>query len=230
MIEIPSFFFYLGIFAVAAGSFMMAGKIRHVYKAFVIFKSFKYAYEDITGLLATLYPIGVGLKLLPLGPDFLRFHLSDIGAPLAIAEIIMILLAWVTKQEWRYTRADAWYQSRLWYARMHIRAVAVGWAVVCIYEVGVGLLYDIRAPGVKAVIIGKFDWVDIVMYTLGALCGLYLLRSYASFLRNHVIPAAASYERAKDEGASQEAARVRRDAQRRRSEGRRRQNRTRRRR
>jgi hypothetical protein len=162
------YWLWAGIAMLAVGSGMLAWG---AYKAAV--SPFGRRIDHLTWVLLALYPIGVGFKAAVIGPEFLRFHLSDIGFPVAIGHMLYgrfrsgfeknndelgkDLLA-DTAQALRHRRGTL------------IVALLLSYA----YEGFTELLYSLR-PDLDAWLVGKFDWWDIANYTLGAaLCYLLL--------------------------------------------------------
>jgi hypothetical protein len=134
------------------------------YKALV--SRFGRRIDHLTMVLLALYPMGVGFKASVTGPEFLRWHLSDIGFP--------VFVGFVLYQHFRSgfekdnpdigkdMLADTAQRLR------HRKALLViGLVVSYTYETFTGMLYRLK-PNMKAELVGKFDWWDIVNYTFGA--------------------------------------------------------------
>lgn len=123
--------------------------------------------EFITYALATLYPMGVGFKLLVLGPQFLRFHLSDFGFPISLGVALGLHAAI------RYTspaaRGDYVALTERLVAQLSVKRYMLIVALVLSYgyELFEGYFYAGPGKGTEVHLVGSFDWMDMLMYTLG---------------------------------------------------------------
>lgn len=144
----------------------------------------RYRFDRLTygyfALMAT-YPIGLGFKLIGIGPDFVRFHLADIGFPL--------FAGWITTQfmEMGYMRSAKKYgesadSGHLLQTRVSLMkfGLIAGLLFSYAYESGIGYLYS--RTDVQAQYVGRFDIIDMVMYTLGAGAGFVMLRLQSRML------------------------------------------------
>ena len=135
---------------------------------------------------ASLYPVGVGCKFAILGPEFMRFHLSDIGFPLMLGySLFLHRKRGVTKvvgSKKFYSLGETLVVLR---HRKNSLLIALGLSYA--YETIVGLMYWSRKD-LSVQLIGTFDPLDMVMYTVGAMLGLGLL----AFWRREVLFAVAA--------------------------------------
>ncbi len=132
--------------------------------------------ESLQAILMMLYPLGNALKFGLVGPVWLRWHLGDIGFPVAIAYVAWKLL--VSK----HMPIDAKLKSEQW--RQAIRR-ANAWIVVLVVAIGVSFAYEIMTGFIVGILkrndptrplnIGEFDWVDIACYTAGGLLAIGIL-------------------------------------------------------
>lgn len=161
----------------------------------------------LTWTLLALYPMGVGFKSAAIGPEFLRFHLSDIGFPVFVGYTMYhhFRLGFEKNNPQLGHDALADMAQKLRHRKV---ALAVGLIVSYGYEVFTGFLYGLR-PDMEPWLVGDFDWWDIVNYTLGAALCYLLLRFWAQKL------AAAQVEQAALEAAADEERRRQRRQQRR---------------
>ena len=156
--------------------------VKFITKRRYRFDRLKYAYF---ALMAT-YPIGLGFKITSLGPDFVRFHLGDIGFPLFAG---LITTQFATAGYMRGVKkygepADVSERVR---ARVSLMKFGLTFGLILSYgyEAGVGYLYS--RTDVQAQYVGRFDFIDIAMYTLGAVGGFTILH-----LQSRIISLVAS--------------------------------------
>lgn len=110
-----------------------------------------------------LYPLGMGFKLTLVGPDFVRFHLADLGFPAILA---MILFVPMYRGYIRRGPLAGETEEEKTLEVLTLRKFAIGMAVILsyAYEIFVGVIYAHTKMAVTQV--GNFDWIDIVAYTL----------------------------------------------------------------
>lgn len=123
---------------------------------------------------ASLCAIGGGLKFLELGPEWVRFHISDLGFPFAVAYLVCARREgsfWVDAKS-RVDSAKATLEVGRWWRLGMV--LALGLSIT--YEIVSGLVVaELRSRGIGPVAgVGGFDVVDIVCSTVGAALG-YLL-------------------------------------------------------
>lgn|GEM_PF-5200275 len=115
--------------------------------------------KNLLNLGAIVYPIGVFLKFGLVGPDWVRFHMSDLAFPIAVATFIL-QFAWVSAG-----RSDS--VSVVVRSRRLMIAAAIGLAfsvaIECFEGYAVVHLYRYNQG------IGAFDWIDIACYVAGTL-------------------------------------------------------------
>lgn len=137
-------------------------------------KSARYAHQRLDMVFSTLammYVVGCGLKFGVIGPRIVRFHLSDFGFPLMVSEP---LAAIAIRSYRRAMPRDPWEIEAPRVVILQQLAVGMGLVVSYLYEVLTGRLYAMSGER-TATIVGKFDWHDILTYTIGAICGLIVL-------------------------------------------------------
>lgn len=132
-------------------------------------------------LIAMIYPIGVGFKIVQVGPEFVRFYVADIGFPvffgLAYGEYIAYQ---ATRDKAGQPVLDRYSKSRITH-RAKTRAMVIALAISYGYEILTGYIYRSN-PDVSVSLVGNFDWVDMLMYTLGAGSALVIYRLYGATL------------------------------------------------
>lgn len=154
--------FVYGLVAIAIGAaFLLPNMVR-------VFRSrFGARLNALYMMGVSLYPLGVGCKFAILGPEFLRFHLSDIGFPLAIGFVILLFRTNGLKSEPSYEHA-------LVVVRYRRTSLLIALTLSYLFEISLGALYTTHRD-VKVQMTGNFDPLDMVMYTVGAGFGLVLL-------------------------------------------------------
>ncbi len=147
------------LLAFGSGMFLWNG-----YKA--IASPFGRRIDRLTMVLLALYPMGVGFKASVTGPEFLRWHLSDIGFPVFVGFVLYQHFRSGFEKNNPDLGKDVLADTAQ--ALRHRKALLViGLLISYAYETFTGMLYRLR-PDMKAELVGKFDWWDIVNYTLGA--------------------------------------------------------------
>lgn len=110
-----------------------------------------------------LYLIGMGAKLTLIGPDFVRFYVGDIGFPVMTGYVLGHLASsWTV---WRHIHDEHAAND----ARFKRQMVTLGIALVLSYgyELLVGWAYT-SISGTETALVGSFDPIDMLMYTIGA--------------------------------------------------------------
>lgn len=137
-------------------------------------------------LVILLYPIGVACKGIEWGPQFMRYHLADVGFP------VMIGWAWTTfkRSRWswpvgRNENETRYVQSINWIIAMRMYC---SFALVLSYgyELLEGVLHAYVAPQFIRTHthypLGGFDWADMACYTLGTIAALLALQYIRRYL------------------------------------------------
>lgn len=171
------FWLVAGAILLALGSGMF---LANCYQALV--SPFGRRIDHLTMVLLTLYPIGVGFKATLIGPEFLRFHLSDIGFPVFVG----FMLYHHFRSGFEKNNPDLGKDQLADMAqelRQRKMASIIGLGVSYAYECFAGLLYRLR-PDMEVQLVGDFDWWDIVNYTLGAVLCYMLLVVWQIAVRN----------------------------------------------
>ncbi|HKX24594.1 MAG TPA: hypothetical protein VJM46_05115 [Candidatus Saccharimonadales bacterium] len=156
--------------------------------------------NHLTWVLLALYPMGVGFKSAVIGPEFLRFHLSDIGFPVFVG--FTLYHHFRSGFEKNNDRLGKDLLADTAQALRHRRVtLVIGLLLSYGYEVFTGLLYSPR-PDLEPWLVGAFDWWDIANYTLGAALCYTLLRMWGQRVsvvqtEQAVADAAAEEERRK---------------------------------
>jgi hypothetical protein len=154
--------------------------------------------DHLTMVLLSLYPMGVGFKAAVIGPEFLRFHLSDIGFSVFVGFVLYShFRSGFEKNNPNFGRDGLADTAQ---ALRHRKVtLVIGLIVSYVYESLTGLLYSLR-PDMEVKLVGKFDWWDIVDYTLGAaLCYLLLVIWQLAVYRAQKHQSAINAERRKDQ-------------------------------
>jgi hypothetical protein len=129
--------------------------------------------DQLMEAIASLYPIGLGFKFLMVGPEFFRFHLTDIGFPVSVGLLLFTKYSWSLAKNPYYQSLDLVDEQRL-LQRVRRNFMVLGLLLSYGYETAIGLFYQTH-PDKTPMLIGNFDWGDMLMYTLGALAGFSLL-------------------------------------------------------
>lgn len=156
-------------------------------------KSKVHAYRAVIRLIECTYSIGLGAKFLIIGPAFIRWHLTDFGFTVAIGALLYHSAAHGAKLRSEYENEHYRFAVKLEYT---LRRATLVFALLLSYgyEVLVWFFYR-QHPTKKVQYVGNFDWIDILMYSLGALAAYFCFRSiYLAMLRD-----IEDYERAKRE-------------------------------
>lgn len=129
--------------------------------------------DQLMEVIASLYPIGLGFKFLMVGPDFLRFHLTDIGFPVSVGLLLFVKYSWGLRKSPYYQSLDVVTEQRL-LQRIRRNFMVLGLLLSYGYETAIGIFYQLH-PDKTPILIGNFDWDDMLMYSLGGLAGFSLL-------------------------------------------------------
>jgi hypothetical protein len=134
--------------------------------------------HNLSMMLLALYPLGVGCKISLTGPEFVRYHLSDIGFPVFLGYVFYgHFRAGYEKRNNAQLDALPVHEDMAIALRHRRGTLIVALVASYLYEIGTGLLYRTH-PAVKVQLVGSFDWWDVAYYTLGAACGYLLLRRW----------------------------------------------------
>jgi|GEM_PF-5265477 len=160
---------------IPAGIFMVVGLVffaRRVYEAVRDFPGIRmYTYLDMISLL---YMIGLGCKFAAIGPEFFRYHLTDIGFPVAIGLLLFSLYERGLIYSEHFVALDGPNQVLL-LTRLKRTFILIALGLSYAYEIGVELMYRAR-PEATPSLVGRFDWQDMIMYTIGAGLGLGIIQ------------------------------------------------------
>lgn len=164
----------LGPFAYVVLAILMIPIVRNIRK---IVKGPEYT--RIVGsleLLVVTYPLGVILKITLIGPDFVRWHLADLGFVPALAAIL-VGPAWLTnKRKLKSELVSERINFRCRFTRVYrvFLFIAAALAIAYEYIAGWGVTV-LRARGeADGIHIGAFDGIDVVFYLVGGSLALYL--------------------------------------------------------
>ncbi|HET9412375.1 MAG TPA: hypothetical protein VFO38_06090 [Candidatus Saccharimonadales bacterium] len=130
--------------------------------------------ERLFWVTISLYGLGTGLKFAQVGPEWVRWHMGDIGFPLFAAVIfsrgVAARFSWDRSMP-KLERAERAVQ----YGGVWRRGALIGFVVSVGYEVLAGaIIFKLKQenPDSKEELgVGGFDWWDIAHYGLGALIG-----------------------------------------------------------
>ena len=160
---------------IPAGIFMVIGVVlfvRRVYEAIRAFPGVRM--DTYLDMISLLYMIGLGCKFAAIGPEFFRYHLTDIGFPVAIGLLLFSLYERGLVYNDYFRGLDQFHKA-LMIMRHKRTFVLIALGLSYAYEIGVELMYQSR-PGVTPSMVGRFDWQDMLMYTLGAGLGLAIIQ------------------------------------------------------
>lgn len=192
----PAWFQYFGYGTAVVAILIFADSLRRFVRAP---SGYGHRYHIVVTMIAALYPAGLTFKLLILGPEFFRFHLTDIGFPVVVGWIIMSHAR--QRHNDAGTRLDDHYREQIAETTTYIRAIIIGCGLSYAYESFVGLFYWFladRLVGQTNLLVGNFDPVDMLMYTLGAGTAVLLLMRERKLTREVLLPRALRMLRERD--------------------------------
>ena len=169
------FFLVMGVLALLYGCLTLYYHVR----GFLERRTF-WRWNEAFMVLGSLYPIGVGLKFMFFGPLFLRWHMTDFGFPLFISYYYLF------ERYWRGYKKKYWTdesvtdgQEYLKYIKFRRVSLAIALGLSYAYEIFTEGLYrffgQFTRKTDKPFMVGRFDPIDMLMYTAGAACGFVLL-------------------------------------------------------
>lgn len=140
-------------------------------------------WDRALGLFIVCYGFGVGFKLLEVGPELIRFYLSDWAWPGATSNVIALIGYNLMINSWRQQGLTI---ARIWMNVVQINrwAIPIMWALAFGYELLTGYAARLNSGPVENV--GLFDWVDIAACTLGSFCALAMLQAQARLLKRYL--------------------------------------------
>jgi hypothetical protein len=166
------------------------------FKLYQIARYKKNAYAALNagiGILVAFYFIGVISKVGEFGPEFVRYHLGDIGFPVATAGILLSisqLRAGPTSRSMSDLERFTYHRDQ---ASGWMKFIVIGLVLAYAYEIVVpAILYGIAdQKGITENLpVGNFDWLDMLAYTLGAtlgfICAFLLKRRMQSGVDAHL--------------------------------------------
>lgn len=109
-------------------------------------------------IITALYPLGLGSKMALVGPDFLRWHIADIGFPVMVGLVFLRSRGYNPNVTWRTIQ----------------QRIGFGLVLSYGYEIAAGRMVASLEGEKEIPYIGGFDWVDIVAYTIGAVLAIGL--------------------------------------------------------
>lgn len=191
MVMGTGYWLVMGYVLLAAGSAML---VTNAYRAVV--SPFGHRIDHLTMVLMALYPLGVGFKASAIGPEFLRFHLSDVGFSVFVGFVLYHHFGS------RFTKHPDFGKDKLADTAKVLRnrkvTLVIGLIISYAYEGFTGLLYQLN-PDMKVELVGDFDWWDIVNYTFGAaVCYMLLTVWQLAVHRARARQAATEAERRKE--------------------------------
>jgi hypothetical protein len=124
-------------------------------------------------MVVALYPLGNGFKFAIWGPEFFRFHLTDIGFP-AWLGFVLFLHGTIHDRLADKSTSDVTIEETISLLRYRRKLLIAGLVMSYAYEIITGVMYWVRSD-LPAKYVGSFDLVDMVMYTLGAALGFAVL-------------------------------------------------------
>lgn len=158
--------------------------------------------------LAMIYGLGCVLKFMVLGPDFVRWHLADVGFPaMIVAAYVALYGYWYKKIQpiEDYARA----KRSLAEATVAQFAAPIAVLISCAYEFSAHAAQTSAQAG--PVYVGRFDWVDIVCYVVGGLVVFFMARKHRLVMTDAFMKLAAAKARLEEleKAAAKAAARPR---------------------
>jgi hypothetical protein len=183
-------------FAIAIG-----GLVFFIYDAYgAIFHRGGRQRQRLYMTLASLYPVGVGFKVAVIGPEFVRFYLSDIDFSLSLGYVLFERFWHRSSQHRAELNRLHWTDQSLMILRYRRNALIAALFMSYAYETFVGVFYSLNKD-ISVQLIGSFDWWDMLMYTLGAGLGIVILdrwrRNIIVFKRQYEEEREAAFERAR---------------------------------
>lgn len=142
-----------------------------------------HTYKSLIRLIESMYSVGLGAKMLIVGPAFIRWHLTDFGFTVAIAALLYVAAARGAKIDSEYERKNYRLAVILEYD-LHRVTLVLALLLSYGYEVTVWFIYR-QHPKTEVQFVGNFDWIDMLMYTLGAIAAFVCYRSiYLAMMRD----------------------------------------------
>ncbi len=148
-----------------------------------------------------LYPLGVGCKMALLGPEFMRFYLSDIGFPVFLG-YALFSFATRNREEPGTQNAVVFLEDFLGVLRTRRAWLVAAICLSVLFELLMGLLFHLRPDLKELRTVGDFDWWDVVAYCTGGGAGYVMLVVWSRWVRG-----AIGYQRQVQESVQQQARR-----------------------
>jgi hypothetical protein len=178
--------------------------------------------EALYMVVMAAWPIGLAAKATETGPEIFRYWLADIGFPLAIGWALWDVYWRLTRSRRNDYRPDfgggyvGSIRKEMYMLSGRSYALVIGLVLSMLYEFILGgmaaKVNEGLPPGQRSVV-GEFDWLDVLMYICGLLCGLGLLLGRRwRVLR--LVGLAAQMDAAQEAVGRRTSARLRTDAQR----------------
>lgn len=148
-------------------------------------------------LLVGMYAAGQWFKVAIVGPSFIRWHLSDLGFPVAIAVVILPplwQLVGVAKSNRALAAEYTPTQANYYRSKLRRRAMPVAVALSYVWELLEGYAYSQNPKEMATSAAGNFDWIDMAAYTLGGGLGFFFAHKVVQ-LYGQLVDAEAEYER-----------------------------------
>ena len=141
-----------GVMTVSGYVFITLSLMFICYKLFVALRSKSRVMALLSAIyiITALYPLGLGSKMALVGPDFLRWHIADIGFPVMVGLVFLRSRGYNPNVTWRTIQ----------------QRIGFGLLISYTYEIAVGRIIASLEGDVPH--IGGFDWLDMAAYTIGA--------------------------------------------------------------
>ena len=171
-------------YALVLASLGLLWSMFHVIRSIIRRNPYEATDHSIVAL-SIVYAVGVMAKFAAIGPEFLRFYVSDIGFP------VMLMMIWTIgadpRTRTRQHFANASYLDQLLllkgYKKYQGGVLVAALCLSYLYEVVMGMAVSVLAEsGAQNPGVGGFDWGDIAAYTVGAAVAALLLRTYSRAL------------------------------------------------
>ena len=117
--------------------------------------------------LFLLYPLGNAYKVAAVGPEFMRFHLGDIGFPPAVALFLFVVYSLLVGREVSTDASGPTIELLMADNRRKMACAVTAFVLSLGYEWVSGSLADQLSDSTNPGI-GHFDWIDVACYALGS--------------------------------------------------------------
>lgn len=151
--------------------------------------------EYLLYFLACTYAFGASAKILGIGPELLRFYVADFAFPAVLVIFLSVpSMLWSSNGQGKTIRHDSSVNvitANIRFANHRMLAAAAAFCICLTYEIVSHLNINHstdQASTYEQIIgsaVGGFDWIDVLMYALGALVVVIVLWRTKILLERH---------------------------------------------